>query len=258
MRGLILKFFLLAVTLLLNLSAFYNAAPLLRISSGLFLLIVLISKRWSLLHFALLIFLIGIKGFYFPPVLKDIPALRLLLPFVFSTLAVLPFSRTRAALCWFKRGGINRSALYLIVLTGALSVPALLIWARWTNNLGAGPRMAEEFLRYPGWIVLCLGVPLFALVNAFAEEAVFRGAMQEALSQVFSREPLILFLQASAFASIHFVSGFPNGYAGYLMALAYGLALGYLRMITHGILAPYLAHVLADLTIGYYLYSYVS
>jgi hypothetical protein len=39
-----------------------------------------------------------------------------------------------------------------------------------------------------------------------------------------------------------------------LMVLVYGIALGYLRKRGNGMLAPYITHVIADLTIGYFLY----
>jgi hypothetical protein len=210
-----LKILLIVVTLLLNLGAFYNPGHLLQVSTALFLFIIIISRRWDLFHFAFLIFIISLRD-YFPAALRNIPSLQFLLPFVFSTIAILPFAQTRAALSWFRRGKIDRGSLCLMALTALVSTLALITWARWTYNLGVGLRMAREFSRFPGWTVLLLGVPLFALVNAFGEEAVYRGVMQEALSRVFlGREPLVLILQASAFAAIHFASGFPNGYIGY-------------------------------------------
>ena len=90
-------------------------------------------------------------------------------------------------------------------------------------------------------------------MNAFAEEVVYRGVMQEALSRVFKQKSIVLVLQASTFAAIHFAVGFPNGFLGYLMVFVYGFVLGYLRVRTNGMLAPYLAHVIADLAIGYFL-----
>ncbi|MBN2089862.1 CPBP family intramembrane metalloprotease, partial [candidate division KSB1 bacterium] len=60
----------------------------------------------------------------------------------------------------------------------------------------------------------------------------------------------------AVFAAAHFTSGFPNGVIGYLMVLIYGTMLGYLKERTNGIFAPYIAHVIADLTIGYFLYFY--
>jgi hypothetical protein len=50
--------------------------------------------------------------------------------------------------------------------------------------------------------------------------------------------------------AVHYATGFPNGIIGYLMVLVYGTMLGYLRMRTKGILAPYVAHVIADATIA--------
>ena len=63
----------------------------------------------------------------------------------------------------------------------------------------------------------------------------------------------VVTLQASAFAAAHVLLGFPNGRLGYLMVFVYGTMLGYLRVRSKGMLAPYLTHVLADLTIGYFL-----
>ncbi|MGE0631753.1 MAG: hypothetical protein AB7O96_05070 [Pseudobdellovibrionaceae bacterium] len=37
------------------------------------------------------------------------------------------------------------------------------------------------------------------------------------------------------------------------MVFGYGIALGYLRYRTNGMLAPYIAHVIADLTIATFL-----
>ncbi len=117
--------------------------------------------------------------------------------------------------------------------------------------------MGQAFLTYPLWIVLALAIPAFAFVNAFAEEVVYRGILQESLSNTFAAQPLVFLLQGSAFAAIHFASGFPNGFMGYGMVLIYGLMLGYLRWRTKGILAPYIAHVVADLCIGYFLILYL-
>ncbi len=199
----------------------------------------------------------SLKDFYFPAFLKNIPVVQLLLSLMISVGIILPFSKTRATLSWLKKGNISKTSLVLICLTGLISTVALIIWAHWTRNIGIGVQMAQQFLRFPKWLILGFGVPLFALCNALAEEAVYRGVMQEALSQVFRHRVVILILQASAFAAIHFAVGFPNGYTGYFMVFFYGLMLGYLRIISQGILAPYTSHVIADLTIGYFIFSQV-
>jgi membrane protease YdiL (CAAX protease family) len=108
---------------------------------------------------------------------------------------------------------------------------------------------------YPRWLIFGCGVPLFALANAFVEEAIFRGVVQEALARTFSRPRVVIILQAAVFAAAHYMAGFPNGKAGYAMVLVYGVLLGYLRLRTNGLLAPWLAHVASDLAIGYVLIS---
>ncbi len=118
--------------------------------------------------------------------------------------------------------------------------------------------MARVFSQYPKWLIFGLGIPIFALANAFAEEAIFRGITQTALMQAFGHSYTAVILQASAFAAFHFVSGFPNGYVGCIMTFFYGIMLGYLRERSQGLLAPYSAHFVADLAIGYYLCVYAT
>ena len=85
------------------------------------------------------------------------------------------------------------------------------------------------------------------MVNAAVEEAIFRGVLQEAATAAYG-VPLGIALQAVAFGLLHLV-GVPSGVVGAVMAGGWGLALGILRWRTGGIVAPYLAHVAADLTI---------
>jgi membrane protease YdiL (CAAX protease family) len=42
----------------------------------------------------------------------------------------------------------------------------------------------------------------------------------------------------------------PERAVGYLMTFGYAMMLGYLRQRTKGILAPYIAHIIADTTIA--------
>jgi hypothetical protein len=194
---------------------------------------------------------------FLPTFLLDLPATTFLVPFVVSTLLILPFPQARETLRWFKKGTIDRTTVLLIFLTGILSTFALITWAFWTNNLGVGEKMMGGFADLSLWLVAGVGIPLFALVNAFAEEVVYRGVAQQALASVFSSVTLVIALQASAFAAAHVRFGFPNGMVGYLMVGVYGGMLGYLRYRSEGMLAPYVTHVIADLTIGYFLYFHV-
>ena len=246
------KTFFLLTIFIVNLDGFFNLHHADTIILGIFLLVVLANRAWRLVYCALLFFLLRISRVLFIWLNFQLYAIQLLLVFVLSTAIIVPFKSTRTALSWIKGGRLDRMSCILLYLTGILSTGALIIWASLTDHLGAGQQMAEGIAYFPQWLIFLAIIPLFALINALAEEVIYRGVLQEALMKVFSVAVAVL-LQASAFAAIHFASGFPNGYTGYVMVFVYGLMLGYLRVRTGGMLAPYLTHVIADLVIGYYL-----
>ncbi len=252
------RFLPLAVVLLVNISPVLKHELFVEVAYGFIFGAVLMLKKWDFFHLSALFLLICLLTAMFPAAVSSIPSIKFLIPLAVSTSVVLLVPALRASLSWVRKGTIDGPSLILILITVVVSSGALLLWAFGTDNLGVGVGMAKGFLRFPKLLVLAVGVPLFALVNAFAEEIVFRGVMQNALSKAFPRRPIVLILQASAFAAFHVAGGFPNGYAGYVMAFVYGLMMGHLRDRTQGLLVPYCAHVGADLTIGYFLFSYVS
>jgi membrane protease YdiL (CAAX protease family) len=247
------KILFIAIVAIMNLDGTLQFDLFDQLAISLFLVIILSLRAWNIIHFGLLFLIASLNSIYLPRAIWSLPAIPFLVPFTISTAIILPFSRTRPTLAWAKAGMIDKISFLLLFVTGMLSTGALIVWALWTDNLGIGAQMVEGFSQYPKWLILVFGIPLFAIVNAFAEEVVYRGVMQEALSRVFKQRSLVLILQASAFAAIHFAVGFPNGFLGYLMVFVYGFMLGYLRVRTNGMLAPYLAHVIADLAIGYFL-----
>lgn len=254
-KSLTIIFFLMLV-LSLNLVGMFQWLTVHKIVCMVVLLFVLVTRLWKLLHCALLFFFISIADILLSWLGVNYYSFQFLslAPFLLSTVIILPFPQTREALSWVKKGTVDRVSTILLGLTGILSVVALLIWAIWTDTLGIGTQLAQGITsQYPLWFILVVGIPFFALVNAFAEEVVYRGVLQEALIQVFPQMPVVLVLQTSAFAAFHFAMGFPNGWVGYGMVFVWGLMLGYLRIRTGGMLIPYITHVIADLTIGYYL-----
>ena len=251
------RFLLLAIILSVNISPAVKHGLLLEVVYGLIFISTLVSKERDLFHLSLLVLLINLFSALFPVAVATIPSIKFLLPLGLSTGVVLLVPGLRASLSWARKGTIDKSSLMLILITAVVSAAALLLWALGTANLGVGGGMVKGFSGFPKFLIFAAGVPLFALMNAFAEEVVFRGVMQAALSKAFRRRSVVLILQASAFAAFHFAGGFPNGYAGYLMTFVYGLVMGHLRDRTQGLLAPYCTHVAADLTIGYFLCAYV-
>ena len=239
----------LIVLLMLNLDGFLHFRVFDTLVLGAFLIFLLVKRSWESVHCGLLLFLMS-PGWIFIPL--EYSALQLFILFLVATAILYPFQAARTAFSWMKIGKIDRLTWVLLYLTGVTSTGALILWAFWTKDLGAGLRMAQGLNHYPAWLVFLIGIPLFAVFNAFAEEIVYRGILQEALLRVFP-SPAAILLQASAFAAIHVASGFPNGVVGYAMVLVYGVMLGYLRTRTGGMLAPYLTHVLADLVIGAFL-----
>jgi membrane protease YdiL (CAAX protease family) len=92
--------------------------------------------------------------------------------------------------------------------------------------------------------VLVLGAVGFAVVNATLEELVWRGVIQDRLEPIVGPASAVA-LQAASFGVQHF-HGVPRGLIGVLLAGSWAVMLGLLRRRARGLLAPILAHVVAD------------
>jgi uncharacterized protein len=160
----------------------------------------------------------------------------------------------RKTLAWIKIGQQNTISKILILLTSIISIISLLIWAANSDYLGLGIKTIKGFLAYNHLLVFILFIPIFAIVNALIEEFMFRGILQESLRKNFNNKLFVIILQALPFAAFHYAAGFPNGITGVFMVFIWGAVLGYLREKTNGLLAPVICHLVADLTIGYYLF----
>ena len=253
----IIKIIMLLAVLVLNSIIFIDRWLVHAVFFSLLILILIVLRAWYLIQFSLLFLLMSLHKFILVGGLNKLPAVGFLIPFIISCLLILPFSKTRIALKWVRAGKIDRTTILLIGGTSAIASLSLIIWATWTNHLGAAEQMMQGFATVPIWQMVLIGIPLFAIFNAFSEEVVYRGVLQNALNNVFTSKTLILLLQSSAFAAIHFSVGFPNDIVGYIMVFGYGIMLGYLRIRSNGMMAPVLTHFFADLTIGYFMLSYV-
>lgn len=247
----ILGWAFLAFLLLVSGGILLEAYSAVRWGAGLFLAAVLFRREWDLLPAAILLFLLFQGNDWLPEKVMTLPTAPFLIPFLLTVLFCLPFPWFRNSFAWMRKGEPDQVTWLLTGLTSLLSALALILWALWTDYLGIASQMLSTFKQVPFWFMMLVAIPGFALLNAFAEEVVYRGVLQHALARRFENGLLlVLGAQASAFAAAHYAAGFPNGKLGYLMTFFYALVLGYLRERSNGMLAPYVAHVAADFVIG--------
>lgn len=140
----------------------------------------------------------------------------------------------------FARG---RAAPGFVVAFAIASTAALFAWRHFaqpdlTTALASIPPLPTSLLPIAG-----IG---FALTNAALEEAFFRGIVYERWRAACGGGPWPHVAQAALFGLAH-LHGVPSGWVGALLAGAWGLGLSLLRERSRGLLAPWLAHVAADI-----------
>lgn len=141
------------------------------------------------------------------------------------------------------------SGLALSGILGLLSFALIMVWV-WLVRPDLSAQAATVPQASPFALIL-FGL-VFAVLNSFAEEAVYRGVFMHALEVTLGSERLALVLQAAVFGLMH-VRGFPSGPFGMMIAGVVGLGFGYLRLRTRGILAPWLAHAIVNAFMYLYL-----
>jgi membrane protease YdiL (CAAX protease family) len=181
-------------------------------------------------------------------------------------LPLLAFGAGFAVLSLLSRasGGVPRPSSYLprgrlnvVILTWCAACAivagvALLMWLRLMH-----PDLGDLYAQLPlhrfSLPILLLGGVVFALANAAAEEAMYRGLLQHVLGRLVGSRWAWL-LQAMSFGMMH-AHGFPRGTVGIGLAAVYGLMMGAVRLRAGGLLAPWLAHAVTDLTIVAILFA---
>jgi membrane protease YdiL (CAAX protease family) len=159
----------------------------------------------------------------------------------------LPLLRPSPA--WRARG---RVPLLWTALVGGVTPVALSAWL-----LMFRPDLRDVVRDYVPDVplpLLIVGGVAFAIVNATLEELVWRGVIQDRLEPLFGTTGAIA-LQAASFGIEHF-HGVPRGAVGVLMAGTWAIMLGLLRRHAQGLLAPLVAHVVADATIAVIILTY--
>lgn len=141
-------------------------------------------------------------------------------------------------------GRLSAAEAGMVLGLVACSATALLIFS-WSAppRLGDGARILEGMSP----LSLVTACVVFAAVNGFVEEVLFRGVIQQHLTRVIGSWAAVV-TQALAFGILH-LNGYPYGPVGVVLAAVYGLLLGALRLRSGGLLAPWVAHACADAVI---------
>jgi membrane protease YdiL (CAAX protease family) len=130
----------------------------------------------------------------------------------------------------------------LAILVGSCS--ALVVYETFLH-----PDLESLRRRVPSWLLqhVWLGGVVFAVVNAFQEEVMFRGIFMDALQSQIGTLAAIL-AQALFFGLLH-REGYPPGPVGMFLATLFGVMQGWLRVASQGLLMPIIVHIGADATI---------
>lgn len=146
---------------------------------------------------------------------------------------------------WLAMGTVTPGSLLLVAVTLVGASLALLAWAVLADP--PAPPFVSQVADAPVAVAV-LGVLAFSMVNALAEEFLYRGVLLGALVGVMPVSAAVG-VQSVAFGAAHW-GGFPSGWAGVLLSTGYGALLGVIRLRSGGIALPWAAHVGADITIG--------
>ena len=191
----------------------------------------------------------GMAFFAFAAAAAAIPASRvwplpLLLPLITYFLVVALVPRLRRTFESPRADSFSKMSSVAAVVITIVSCAVLLVFDRVAQpDVAAYPTFLQ--VRIFGGI-LAAGV-LFSLVNPVLEELIFRGLLYRAV-EVQWGQLLAIGMSAVMFGIAH-VQGYPPGPAGALLATGYGLALGWLRAITGGLILPIASHMAVDATI---------
>lgn len=198
------------------------------------------------IHSGLLVLLI-IIGFMTPAIRATWPFSGLLVVGVYAGV-VRRTTLLKTSSGWARKGRPTCTDLVLSVILGGLTFLAIMMWVRL-----ARPDLSGQIAAIPDasiWKLVVIGV-LFAVVNSFIEEVIFRGVFMYSLEAALGTWAAVV-LQAIIFGLFH-VQGLPSGPYGMLLAGVVGLVLGFLRLRTRGMLAPWITHGTANGLIYLYL-----
>lgn len=146
---------------------------------------------------------------------------------------------------WFRVGSISRGDWLLCAMIVVITAAALVAWQYWTG--GALPPTYRALLDSVPRPIGIVGILLFLVIKGLVEDSVWSGVVMTASTETLPA-PLAVLTTAASFGLAH-LHGVPDGPIGVAMVVVWGVVLAGLRLRTRGMLATYLAHILADATI---------
>ncbi|PJZ77636.1 CPBP family intramembrane glutamic endopeptidase [Leptospira neocaledonica] len=209
----------------------------------LFLLIGFQFKWKSLFYLNIPLFVLSFINIF--PYAKNLWPGTLIVALIFYFLFFTKIRKT-GLLRWWTKGEVSKQVLGFSVLFILSASIALFFWFYLLN-----PDISDIKENFPkGDVPLLIAAGIgFAILNAAAEEFLFRGILFESLlSAKFSLFWALVF-QAFSFGILH-LHGFPRGWVGVGLAGIYGLMTGLIRILSKGIYYPVLVHIFADITIA--------
>jgi len=142
--------------------------------------------------------------------------------------------------------------LVAIVITFFMSALSLYIWKKYLVKEydGVGVKIGKmgKKLDKEGKVTYIIND---GIVNAMAEEFIFRGVIQFELMKYFDPYTAIL-IQALSFGFCHYNGGYPDGLVGSLLTFVFGYITGVLYYVNGGLILPVFVHAIADMVINYF------
>ncbi|MBC7371056.1 MAG: CPBP family intramembrane metalloprotease [Bdellovibrionaceae bacterium] len=135
----------------------------------------------------------------------------------------------------------SQKEILIALLAAVVSISGVLLWYYLLKDPGDRP----SFVLHYSLLIRILIIVVFAILNAYAEEFIYRGLVFDALSKKIRRMEFVNFLQAIAFGILHF-RGIPSGVVGCFLAFIFAYLMGWLRIRSRGLFIPWLAHAITD------------
>lgn len=176
-----------------------------------------------------------------------------LVPFVMTAGGLAAAWPDETGRAWLARLGIRLGERRLLAVAGGVAsgLGASVVLVAWLGR--AGGTLVTGLGDAP-FAVLAVAVVAFALLNASAEELVWRVALPAVLGSVVRPAALVSILASVSFGLAH-LRGIPWGWSGVLLAGAYGLVLDRGTRRSRGLLFALSSHVTVDVVIGAWLLS---